>query len=166
MAEVSVLEGSSVTLLCGYSVKNHGYDTCWGRNCYYNFWGECGCSEPRVIKKAAISPNDPKKYSLSGENLTISNLQLKDRGSYCCCVDISSVFYRDYTEYYNLKVVKGKCSWFIVIAWCMYSNCEQNWGLFTLNTVNYTATCCIVDWTLASIVQVEHLNIPLDTLSL
>uniref|UniRef100_A0AAZ3QUQ9 Secretory phospholipase A2 receptor-like n=2 Tax=Oncorhynchus tshawytscha TaxID=74940 RepID=A0AAZ3QUQ9_ONCTS len=107
MAEVSVLEGSSVTLLCGYSVKDHGYNTCWGRNCYYNYWGECGCSEPRVIKKAAISPNDPKKYSLSGEKLTISNLQLKDRGSYCCCVDIASVFSRDYTEYYNLKVVKG-----------------------------------------------------------
>nr|XP_046153149.1 aggrecan core protein-like isoform X3 [Oncorhynchus gorbuscha] len=107
MAEVSVLEGSSVTLLCGYSVKDHGYDTRWGRNCYDKFWGECGCSKPRVIKKAAISPNDPKKYSLSGEKLTISNLQLKDRGSYCCCVDITSVFSQDCTEYYNLKVVKG-----------------------------------------------------------
>ncbi|XP_052348269.1 uncharacterized protein LOC127914625 isoform X4 [Oncorhynchus keta] len=107
MAEVSVLEGSSVTLLCGYSVKDHGYDTRWGRNCYYKFWGECGCSKTRVIKKDDISPNDPKKYSLSRENLTISNLQLKDRGSYCCCVYITSVFSRDYTEYYNLKVVKG-----------------------------------------------------------
>ncbi|XP_064795166.1 uncharacterized protein LOC135515420 [Oncorhynchus masou masou] len=94
--EISVLEGTSVTLVCTYlGVKK--LSTCWGRTC-----GTFQCTDPIM--------EDKSKYKINAEvgtvNLTILKLQPTDRGSYCCRVDVPGWF-NDLKQFYSLKVVKG-----------------------------------------------------------
>ncbi|XP_052316288.1 secretory phospholipase A2 receptor-like [Oncorhynchus keta] len=93
--EVSVLEGTSVTLVCTYlGVKK--LETCWGRGC-----GFVQCTDPIM--------EDQSKYNINAEvgtvNLTILKLQPTDRGSYCCRVYVPGMF-NDLKQFYSLKVVK------------------------------------------------------------
>lgn len=90
--EISVLEGTSVTLVCTF-LGDIKLETCWDRTC-----GSFQCTDPRM--------EDQSKYKINAQvgtaNLTILKLQPTDRGSYCCRVN-------DLKQFYSLRVVKGKC---------------------------------------------------------
>ncbi|XP_042167522.1 secretory phospholipase A2 receptor-like isoform X1 [Oncorhynchus tshawytscha] len=94
--EISVLEGTSVTLVCTY-LGDKKFETCWGRYC-----GLYQCTDPIM--------EDKSKYKINAEvgtmNLTILKLQPTDRGSYCCRVYVPGWF-NDLKQFYSLKVVKG-----------------------------------------------------------
>lgn len=96
--EISVLEGTAVTLVCSYlwGIK---LETCWGRTC-----GIFQCTDP--IKE------DQSKYEVNAGdrtvNLTILNLKPADSVSYCCRVNVPGWF-NDLKQSYSLRVVKGKC---------------------------------------------------------
>nr|XP_046184433.1 secretory phospholipase A2 receptor-like isoform X2 [Oncorhynchus gorbuscha] len=94
--EVSVLEGTSVTLVCTY-LGDKNIKTCWGRSC-----GFVQCTDTIM--------EDKSKYKINAEvgtvNLTILKLQPTDRGSYCCRVYVPGWF-NDLKQFYSLKVVKG-----------------------------------------------------------
>ncbi|XP_036814365.1 C-type mannose receptor 2 [Oncorhynchus mykiss] len=94
--EISVLEGTSVTLVCTY-LGDKKLKTCWGRGC-----GFVKCTDPIM--------EDKSKYKINAEvgrvNLTILKLQPTDRGSYCCRVDVPG-FFNDLKQFYSLRVVKG-----------------------------------------------------------
>ncbi|XP_064795736.1 C-type mannose receptor 2-like [Oncorhynchus masou masou] len=96
--EVSVLEGTSVTLVCTY-LGDKKLETCWDRTC-----GTFQCTDPIM--------EDQSKYNINAEvgtvNLTILKLQPTDRGSYCCRVYVpGSGWFNDLKQFYSLKVVKG-----------------------------------------------------------
>ncbi|XP_045578471.1 uncharacterized protein [Salmo salar] len=94
--EISVLEGTSVTLVCTYHLDKK-LETCWGRSC-----GSFPFTDPIKENKS--------KYKINAEvgrvNLTILKLQPRDRGSYCCRVKIPGWF-NDLKQFYSLRVVKG-----------------------------------------------------------
>nr|XP_029523150.1 C-type mannose receptor 2-like [Oncorhynchus nerka] len=94
--EVSVLKGTSVTLVCTY-LGDKKIETCWGRSC-----GTFQCTDPIM--------EDKSKYKINAEvgtvNLTILKLQPTDRGRYCCRVYVPGWF-NDLKQFYSLKVVKG-----------------------------------------------------------
>ncbi|KPP68689.1 hypothetical protein Z043_112609 [Scleropages formosus] len=90
-----VTEGEPLTLSCRYSIKRYGPSSvCWGRGC-----GALWCSGiivqtdgSRVVSKVS------EKYRLAGDlqsglvDLTITNVSRKDKGPYCCRVDIDGYF--------------------------------------------------------------------------
>ncbi|CAB1346253.1 unnamed protein product, partial [Coregonus sp. 'balchen'] len=94
--EISVLEGTSVTLVCRY-IGAKKLDTCWSRTC-----GTFQCTDP--IKE------DQSKYKVNAGDgtvkFTILNIQPVDSGSYCCRVEIPGWF-NDFKQFYRLRVVKG-----------------------------------------------------------
>ncbi|CAB1345908.1 unnamed protein product, partial [Coregonus sp. 'balchen'] len=87
--EISVLEGTSVTLVCRY-LGAKKLDTCWSRAS-----GTFQCTDP--IKE------EQSKYKVNAGdgtvNLTILNLKPADSGSYCWLNDLKQI--------YSLRVVKG-----------------------------------------------------------
>lgn len=110
--EISVLEGTSVTLVCTYHWDKK-LETCWGRSC-----GSFPFTDPIKENKS--------KYKINAEvgtvNLTILKLQPRDRGSYCCRVKIPGWF-NDLKQFYSLRVVKGKC--------CSLHNTGYQWVLLS-----------------------------------
>ncbi|XP_071188651.1 uncharacterized protein [Salvelinus alpinus] len=94
--EISVLEGTSVTLVCTYR-GDKKLETCWGRSCV-----TFQCTDP--IKE------NQSKYKINAEvgtvNLTILKLQPTDGGSYCCRVNVHGWF-NGLKQIYSLRVVKG-----------------------------------------------------------
>uniref|UniRef100_A0A8C9SZQ0 Ig-like domain-containing protein n=1 Tax=Scleropages formosus TaxID=113540 RepID=A0A8C9SZQ0_SCLFO len=105
-----VTEGEPLTLSCRYSIKRYGPSSvCWGRGC-----GALWCSGiivqtdgSRVVSKVS------EKYRLAGDlqsglvDLTITNVSRKDKGPYCCRVDIDGYF-NDKKVFYTVTVVKGQ----------------------------------------------------------
>uniref|UniRef100_A0A673Z2W1 C-type lectin domain-containing protein n=1 Tax=Salmo trutta TaxID=8032 RepID=A0A673Z2W1_SALTR len=93
--EISVLEGTSVTLVCSY-LGDRKLETCWGRTC-----GTFQCTDPM---------EDQSKYKINSEvgtvNLTILNLKPADSVSYCCRVYVPGWF-NDLKQFYSLRVVKA-----------------------------------------------------------
>uniref|UniRef100_A0A4W5MF57 Ig-like domain-containing protein n=1 Tax=Hucho hucho TaxID=62062 RepID=A0A4W5MF57_9TELE len=110
--EISVLEGTSVTLVCRY-LADKKLETCWGRTC-----GTFQCTDP--IKE------DQSKYNVNAGdrtvNLTILKLQPTDGGSYCCRVNVPGWF-NDLKQFYSLRIVKGKC--------CTLHNTGYQWVLLS-----------------------------------
>lgn len=96
--EISVLEGTAVTLVCSY-LWDRKLETCWGRTC-----GTFQCTDP--------IEEDQSKYEVNAGdrtvNLTILNLKPADSVSYCCRVHVPGWF-NDLKQSYSLRVVKGKC---------------------------------------------------------
>ncbi|XP_031687223.1 uncharacterized protein LOC109896384 isoform X3 [Oncorhynchus kisutch] len=94
--EISVLDGTSVTLVCTY-LGDKTFETSWGRYC-----GLFQFTDPIM--------EDKSKYKINAEvgtvNLTILKLQPTDRGSYCCRVYVPGWF-NDLKQFYSLRVVKG-----------------------------------------------------------
>ncbi|CAB1345911.1 unnamed protein product [Coregonus sp. 'balchen'] len=93
--EISVLEGTSVTLVCTYPGAKK-LDKCWSRAS-----GTFQCTDP--IKE------EQSKYKVNAGdgtvNLTILNIQPADSGSYCCTVNVPRWF-NDLIQIYSLRVVK------------------------------------------------------------
>ncbi|MGH0171411.1 UNVERIFIED_CONTAM: hypothetical protein FKN15_063257 [Acipenser sinensis] len=108
-----VLEGHSITLPCGYSVRRNGLSAaCWGRGC-----GTMWCSDEIIQTDGnRVTSKLSERYRLNGNildgnlALTILNTGKADSGSYCCRVDIAGYF-NDLKVSLTLKVVKGE-------EWC------------------------------------------------
>ncbi|KAK1159317.1 hypothetical protein AOXY_G20057 [Acipenser oxyrinchus oxyrinchus] len=104
-----VLEGHSITLPCGYSVRRNGLSAaCWGRGC-----GTMWCSDEIIQTDGnRVTSKLSDRYRLNGNildgnlALTILNTGKADRGSYCCRVDIAGYF-NDLKVSLTLKVVKA-----------------------------------------------------------
>ncbi|MGH0156951.1 UNVERIFIED_CONTAM: hypothetical protein FKN15_041418 [Acipenser sinensis] len=114
-----VLEGHSITLPCGYSVRRNGLSAaCWGRGC-----GTMWCSDEIIQTDGnRVTSKLSERYRLNGNildgnlALTILNTGKADSGSYCCRVDIAGYF-NDLKVSLTSKVVKGR----FYIIYLMYN---------------------------------------------
>ncbi|KAJ7997291.1 hypothetical protein DPEC_G00227450 [Dallia pectoralis] len=104
-----VMEGTTATLSCQYSVSRWGLSrVCWGRECG-TFWCHnilVQTDEHGVISKVA------DRYRLTGDvlagemDLGILDVRRTDSGPYCCRVDVDGIF-NDKKVVQNLRVMKA-----------------------------------------------------------
>ncbi|KAL0994694.1 hypothetical protein UPYG_G00125890 [Umbra pygmaea] len=104
-----VMEGTTATLSCQYSVSRWGLSrVCWGRECG-TFW--CNNILVQTDEHGVISKVSDR-YRLTGDvlegemDLGILNVKLTDSGPYCCRVDIDGIF-NDKKVIQNLRVMKA-----------------------------------------------------------
>ncbi|XP_061105335.1 T-cell immunoglobulin and mucin domain-containing protein 4 [Conger conger] len=108
VSALEVIEGGSVSLSCRYSVKRNGLNrVCWGRSCG-TLW--CGDILAQTDGEGVVSKVS-ERYRVVGDvlsgqvDLVIPRVKQKDRGLYCCRVDIDGYF-NDKKVSYTLRVVK------------------------------------------------------------
>ncbi|KAK6314807.1 hypothetical protein J4Q44_G00143360 [Coregonus suidteri] len=134
--EISVLEGTSVTLVCRY-LGAKKLDKCWSRAS-----GTFQCTDP--IKE------EQSKYKVNAGdgtvNLTILNLQPADSGSYCCTVNVP-ISFNDLIQIYSLRVVKDYLhyfneskSWINALEFCKSRGSTSNLVHITNQTVQADVT--------------------------
>ncbi|KAM6985005.1 hepatitis A virus cellular receptor 2 homolog [Aplochiton taeniatus] len=103
-----VIEGSTATLSCQYSVERFGLSrVCWGRGCG-TFW----CSDLLVqTDENGVISKVTDRYRLTGDildghmDLAILNVRRTDSGPYCCRVDVDGIF-NDKKVVMNLRVTR------------------------------------------------------------
>ncbi|XP_035604772.2 mucin-4-like, partial [Oncorhynchus keta] len=105
--EISVLEGTSVTLVCRFpSEENHILYTTLSETSPCKWWS---CFNPIAVTTIPTIAQENNYRCITGVemvNFTILNLQPADSGNYCCRAAISTVLNKP-SEFYSLRVVKG-----------------------------------------------------------
>ncbi|XP_024232907.1 uncharacterized protein LOC112216969 isoform X2 [Oncorhynchus tshawytscha] len=105
--EISVLEGTSVTLVCRFpSEKNYILYTTLSETSPCKRWS---CCNPIAVTTIPTITQENKYRCITGVemvNFTILNLQPADSGNYCCSAAISTGLNKP-SEFYSLRVVKG-----------------------------------------------------------
>uniref|UniRef100_A0A8D2LBF2 Ig-like domain-containing protein n=1 Tax=Varanus komodoensis TaxID=61221 RepID=A0A8D2LBF2_VARKO len=104
--------GQAVTLPCTYDVKNSRelHPVCWGRGSCPN--SKCS-NEILHTNGRQVTSQSSFRYNLRGTvvrgdvSLTIRNLNERDRGLYCCRIEIPGWF-NDLKKTLNLQVDRGE----------------------------------------------------------